>query len=222
MRYLVVTGGPIANGIKTEILDVYDPSKSCLLDDILPWRYWSAGGLIGTTPVICGGFDGSNNLNECLFYGTNQVITMNYERNRPSSVAITDSMFWITGGHNGNTLDPTEFISSDGAILGPTLPEAISDHCTVRFNDNGFIYLIGGGISSGYYTTNVWVANPSNEYSFVKGPSLITARNSHGCGTMSIGDKSIIVTAGGWDNDWNYISSVEILDPLSNQWVPGK
>ena len=34
MRYMVITGNPIHSGKKTEILDLADPNKSCLLDDI--------------------------------------------------------------------------------------------------------------------------------------------------------------------------------------------
>ena len=52
MRYLVATGQ--WHITKTEIVDLSDPSKSCLLEDI-PHQYTSTGGLLGTTPVICGG-----------------------------------------------------------------------------------------------------------------------------------------------------------------------
>jgi hypothetical protein len=105
------------------------------------------------------------------------------------------------------------------SVNGPTLPEAVSYSCAVKFPDNGFIYLIGGWASSGY-TNNVWVAKPSNAFaSFTEGPAMITARYLHGCGTMSIGTKSIIVTAGGYNG--NTLASVEILDPLTNQWVEG-
>ena len=80
-----------------------------------------------------------------------------------------------------------------------------------------------GGVTSSGVTNKVWVANPSNEYaSFNQGPSMMTARMWHGCSTMSIGTKSIIVAGGGIDINWNTLSSVEILDPLSNQWVAGK
>ena len=203
--------------VKTEILDISDPSKSCVLEDI-PNQYASAGGLIGTTPVICGGYS-SGRLNECLLIGTSQVfVTMNYKRNGHSSVAINDDLIWITGGWDeSNRLDSSEFISSDGAVNGPTLPKAVNGHCTVKFPDDGLVYLIGGYFSFGgcgypaCTTNNVWIANPSNGYSFVQGPSMITARTiDQGCATMSIGAKSIIVTAN------------EILDPLSNQWVAGK
>ena len=64
LRYLVAAGNPMENGKKTEIVDLSDPSKSCLLDDI-PYRIIdSVGGLLGTTPVICGGFNMSGYLEE--------------------------------------------------------------------------------------------------------------------------------------------------------------
>ena len=57
MRYLVAYGGA-----KTEILDISDPTESCILeaDDITnqfgsTGQYGGTGGLLGTTPVICGG-----------------------------------------------------------------------------------------------------------------------------------------------------------------------
>ena len=126
------------------------------------------------------------------------------------------------GGDNGNGyLDSTEFITTAGTVNGPTLPEAVQGPCAVKFPDSGDVYLIGGRTYSSDYTSKVWVANPSNEYaSFTPGPSMMTARYYHGCSTMSIGTKSIIVTAGGFNG--NYLASVEILDPLSNQWVAGK
>ena len=223
MRYLVATGISA-----TEIVDLSDPTMSCLLEDI-PFRYGSAGGLLGTTPVICGGQDGSyEKLNDCLLYGTGQVITMSYKRMYHSSVALNTSMIWILGGNNGNKLDSTELITINGAVNGPILPEAIDLSCAVKFITTGDIYLVGGCNSSGPCPSNtVWVANPSNELAFTQGPSLISGRYKHQCGTMSIGTtKSIIVAAGGYNsnNDDKYLTSVEILDPLGegNQWVPGK
>ena len=228
LRYLVATGWPTDNGVKTEILDLSDPTKSCLLDDISV-RGASTGGLLGTTPVICGGYDGSiNDLSECLFYGTSQVISMNFKRRSHSSVAINSSMHWImggykAGGYNGKLhLDSTEFITTGGAINGPTLPEGVSHSCAVKFPDTGDVYLAGGLTYHTNRINNVWVSNPSNEFTFTQGPSLITARFEHACGTMSIGAKSIIVAVGGYDSSDNLLASVEILDPMSNQWVVGK
>ena len=219
MRYIVATGELSSSGVKTEVVDLSDPSKSCLLDDI-PYRFYSAEGMLGTTPVICGGYDGSwNYLDECLLYGTNHVITMTSKRGFHSSVALSDERIWMLGGHDGNgELDSTEFVTRDGAVNGPTLPEAVEGHCSVKLNE--LIYLIGG-YSTGT-TNNVWVANPSNGYAFVEGPSMMAGRYDHSCGTMSIGSTSIIIGAGGRGSSHSALSSVEILDPQSNQWVEGK
>ena len=93
MKYLLATGHPSGSGVKTEIVDLSDPMKSCILEDI-PWRYHSTGGLLGTTPVICGGSDasGGNYLNDCIFYGTSQIISMNTKRAYPSSVVLNRSV----------------------------------------------------------------------------------------------------------------------------------
>ena len=62
LKYMVATG--ICNTkteCVTEIIDVSNPMKSCVLNDnnILSKggkpRYYSSGGTLGTTPVICGG-----------------------------------------------------------------------------------------------------------------------------------------------------------------------
>ena len=223
MRYLVATGDPSHHGKKTEIVDILDPTKSCLLDDTA-YRGESTGGLLGTTPVICGGRIGPSKLNKCILYGTTQVITMNSKRAQHLSITLNSSMLWIMGGSNANDVT-TEFITKDaGAVNGPTLPEPVGESCAVRFIKNGYIYLIGGmgGSDSLYEIDNVWVANPLNDFAFTEGPSLMTARFEHSCSTMSIGAKSIIVAAGGFNSNSGELKSVEILDPTSNQWVAGK
>ena len=234
-RYLVATGCfddslcNTGNPGKTEIVDIFDPSKSCILEDI-PDRFESIGGLLGATPVICGGryASGSGNIyDECLLYGTQQVITMNNKNYQMASVGLNSSLIWNLGGYLGGSyvLDTTEFITINGAVNGPTLPEALFWSCAVKFPDNGWIYLTGGHTANGV-TKNVWMSNPSDGFSsFTQGPSFIETRYQHGCGTMSVGAKSIIVAAGGCcsgNSDYKY--NVEILDPQSNtnQWVAGK
>ena len=54
--------------------------------------------------------------------------------------------------------------------------------------------------------------------SWTKGPSMKGARSVHGC---TVFDQSLVIVAGGW-NDGTALSSVEILDPNMNQWVPGE
>ena len=66
MRYLVAYGTYGNGKNETEIVDISDPTKSCVLeaDDIANQlgstgqSYWAGGGtggLLGTNPVICGG-----------------------------------------------------------------------------------------------------------------------------------------------------------------------
>ena len=224
---MIATGGyHYGSSVKTEILDLSDSSLSCLIEEEdISNRFRSTGGMLGTIPVICGGYASGTYLNECLLYGTtSQVITMHSIRVGHSSVALNNSMLWILGGSNhggtssGYHLDSTEFITTNGAFIGPTIPAPVSDSCAVKFPGNGNVYLIGGKTPSGF-SNNVWMSNPSNNFAFEQGPSLITARGYHTCGSMSIGAKSIIVAAGGQPG---FLKSVEILDPLSNQWMEGK
>ena len=51
MKYMVAT-----RERTTEIIDVSNPMKSCVLvNDRLPVLSMSTGGMLGKTPVICGG-----------------------------------------------------------------------------------------------------------------------------------------------------------------------
>ena len=173
---------------------------------------------------------------------------MNSYRTSHSSVGLNNSMLWIMGGYSATTggyanflnMNATEFVTIEGAVNGPTLPTVgLYDHCAVHFPGNGNVYLIGGTRQGGpcnrqtgcVQTNEVWVANPSNGFTFAQGPKLSTPRSGHACGTMSIGTKSIIVAAGGltsnpqrpiWRDGYGQrVKMVEILDPLTNQWVTG-
>ena len=71
----------------------------------------------------------------------------------------------------------------------------------------------------------VWIYNPQNGFSRKQGPSLMTKRYYHSCSTMRNGEKISIVVVGGQggrDENYNYLSSVEIYDPIDNAWHPGK
>ena len=234
MRYMVATGdsrnGSYINP-KTQIVDVSNPTKSCELNDGLAYESQSTGGMLGTTPVICGGH--SKLANKCLLYGTSQTITMTSQHSYHSSVGLNNKMLWIMGGQGNmgsamggwKVLDSTEFVTIEGAVNGPMLPEPVMCHCSVLFPGNGNVYVISGihgSLPNTKFSNKVWVANPSNKFTFSQGPSLDTPRQWPTCGTMSIGTKSIIVVAGGNEDLTKITSSVEILDPLSNQWVAGK
>ena len=117
---------------KSEVIDLsLDSKNQCnkWVDHPGP-KVWNAiGGLIGDTPLICGGdggysFDGD----ECyIFTGhTSVFITkMSFPRGRAASVVIDEKMLWITGGWseiNGGEAwgpsDTSEYVNLDGSIPG--------------------------------------------------------------------------------------------------------
>ena len=107
-----------------------------------------------------------------------------------------------------------------GAIDGPRMPVTLSGSCVVKYNDTS-IYILGGIQNytrklKEYNHKNVWIASISDEITFSKGPSMLHSRYYHACGTISIGNKKLIIVAGGSGK-----SSVEILDPSVNRWVAG-
>ena len=83
---MVATGQPEKHTPRTkiEIIDVSDPTKSCVLDDNMTYPHLnvldgSTGGILGTTPVICGGYTGYGDpgyLDTCLLYGTSRMIKL--------------------------------------------------------------------------------------------------------------------------------------------------
>ena len=80
------------------------------------------------------------------------------------------------------------------------------------------VYIIGGYDGSSHLN-KVLIFNPTNGFTHIEGPSLITKRNGHACALMSNGQQSKIVVAGGYNGSG--LSSVEILDPTTNKWISG-
>ena len=114
-----------------------------------------------------------------------------------------------------------------GAIAGPNMPITLAGSCVVKYNDSS-IYILGGNQNATRSlrygnVRNVWIASISDEITFSQGPSMLEGRFFHACGTVSFGNKNLIIVAGGMSGDPNsgVASSVEILDPSTNQWVQG-
>ena len=90
--------------------------------------------------------------------------------------------------------------------------------CAVKLSENE-IFMIGGYGNVEY--KNVWIYDPQNEFARTQGPSLTIARSAHSCSTMRDGEKTLIVTAGGWNAN-HYLDSVEIYDSTDKNWHLGK
>ena len=225
MKYLVATGDPEGSAIKTEVVDITDPSKSCLLSD-LPYINGAASCSLGSSPIICGGYAGSDDSyrDQCIVLGSSLTITMNEKRYYPSVVSLNSTTLWVVGGHYHDRLDSTEFISLNGdASYGPDIPVKMYAGCMVKNPEDDNIYILGGlGLSTNVFTS-IWVVNPSDSFSISQGPSMNTARYNFGCGTMSPGSQQAIIAAGGTPEGFGDLSSVEVLIPstANSIWLSG-
>ena len=54
---------------KTEVIDLTDASNSCTLNDYPLDVYDASGGLLGSTPLICGGNQDTKPMSECYIPG---------------------------------------------------------------------------------------------------------------------------------------------------------
>jgi len=231
--YSTYSGG---NHLATEVIDVQPNSNvTSSFEDIPSQRRHAVGGLLGSTPILCGG-DDENDRDQysCFTYSHGYWIKTHFmttKRYVAASVQINATTLWILGGYQGEfttiggysdkRLDSSEFVGIDSTVgkPGPKLPYDVSHHCAVKYKNK--VYMIGGKVSSSSYLNKVLIFNPMNDFTHIEGPSLITKRGRHACSLMSNGQQSKIVVAGGYGNGFNPLSSVEIFDPTVNNWISG-
>ena len=190
--------------------------------------------MFGNTPMLCGG----SQIDTCISFQSSQWSqshSMTEKRDFAAGVQINSTTFWILGGEGGEDMYDTyttEFIiqGETKGVPGPKLPSLLTRICAVKLSETE-IFVIGGvGGDDTIYdiasTRNeVWIYNPQNGFSRKQGPSLSTPRYGHSCSTMRDGEKTLIVTAGGYISDdfqLSILPSVEIYDPIDNAWYPGK
>ena len=208
-------------------------------------RIYAVGGLLGSNPIICGGYSfGSyeDYHNNCITLKDSKWIQTHettIKRSYSASVQLNKTTLWILGGTGWHSpelkdygaLNSTEFIGIDSNVghPGPNLPYLLSKPCAVKYSEDK-IYVIGGSrynnagnIVDGFSNKNL-IFNPMNGFTHIEGPSMISDRRMHSCGLMNNGNQSKIVVAGGENiqDPKGVLSSVEIFDPTTNKWSPGK
>ena len=127
----MTTGRLTDKGQHTEVIDLANPDSKC---DPLPEYpiqiFGATGGLLqDTSPIVCGGFDGSDlgRISQCYIVDGNetlQTIDLNIYRWNSASVLLDKNTLWITGGYEfESVLHSTEFVKLDQstAIAGPDL-----------------------------------------------------------------------------------------------------
>ena len=209
--------------LTTELLDVNSYSTSSSFGDIPSTRSKPVGGLLDTTPIICGGINPYED--SCISFKNSQwtkTHEMTTKRAYAASVQLNSTTMWILGGYNfeEEELDSTEFLRADSSvgIPGPKLPIAMRSFCTVKYSDHQ-VYIIGGYTGREILNT-VYIYNPMDGFTHIEGPPLKNKRYDHACAVMSNGQQSKIVVAGGYSGGG--LSSVEIFRPRVNNWIQGK
>ena len=217
----------MANGQKSEIIDLVDPDFKCEIIHNIPARQGCLGAIIHNQILICGGANfqkrGLNYFQDGFIIGNSNIhVKMLQKRFKSSSVVFHESTLWIIGGSNGlNSLYSTEFLSlNQPPFEGPDLPFCIHDHCVIQYDPNR-IFLIGGMLNNSI-SEKTWIIDPRNGFCLRKGPTLNVARSGHSCTLMKFKDKNLIIVAGGTSHGSKYLDSVEILDPKSSEgWILG-
>ncbi len=218
----------------TEVFDLEDPNAVCSVSPQYfhhSLRFATSGLLSERELVICGGYKGGSETDECWTLGsTAEFATLDNPRTDTASIVLdAGQTLWITGGHSfGSTLRTTEMVSASGIVSsGPNLPEQREDHCLVKINVTTAM-LIGGsdsGGSGGEISTKTWFYHIRSGQ-WRNGPELSTGRIIQSCGLLN--DKGnghrIVVVTGGWRAFYQTTGSTELLDLDSDgplQWDVG-
>jgi len=201
-KVLVATGYG-SGGKYTEIIDLEDASFNCTLSHFPTSVHGATGGLVGDTPLICGGAvawqppqkscyslkeDGDwkleSNLNLARYSAANGAVIIN-------------NKLVIAGGYNENRLATIEVVApnSKSETLPIILPVGLSGSCIVPWDSNTF--LIIGGKSRYYSRTQTYFIHMANN-TYTTGPNLLTARTEFACHTMQVNGEDFIVVAGGY------------------------
>ena len=233
-HYLIAGGYAhgYAHGVSTEVIDLSNsqPMDPDTFGDLPTKFVHHVGGLLGSNPILCGGKDKDDS---CFSWKKTvdsssqwtETHTMTTKRFAPASIELNSTTMWIIGGQNvdnDEVIDSSEFVGLDSNVgkIGPKLPYGVVMPCLVKKSQDQ-VYMIGGYDSSYSVLNKVLIFNPTNGFTHMEGPSLITKRARHHCGLMTNGQKTKIVVAGGRGEN-GYLSSVEIFDPIENNWSPGK
>ena len=140
---------------------------------------------------------------------------------------------WVTGGGKDNARKTTEWVDSNGATPGPSLPWSFHLHCVAKMNTTHYI-LIGGQdnpkqtlITAFDPAFDLTRSENNNKILWTIGPELRgNGRSSHACAHIRHRNGSNYVIAVGGQNikDKITLDTTEILnaDDPSNGWTEGE
>ena len=179
----------------------------------------ATGGLVGDTVIICGGgwigsgSDLMDQFDECYSLTSEKatiVTHMSVKRENAASIVLDGNILWVTGGSgsvSGVVVQhaSTEYVTLAGTMLGPNLPQALTNHAMVAINKTCSM-VIGGYSASTFFNEepeqnqqNRTFFYDHNEGEWITGPSLMQARMNHAAGivTDEVTDESLVAVTGG-------------------------
>ena len=192
--------------------------------------YAATGGLLGNTPLICGGkLHGlTQPVDECYRLNGEKstfVTKMLVKRSSAASIVINETILWVTGGSGGyynGFLASSEYIRLSGSSPGPDLPMALYHHAMIAINTTHSMVI--GGYSSGHLDLTFYFNHGNQQW--IDGPRLIQARWRHAVGIVNdqVTMTNLVIVTGGsqYSNGFSpyNIDSTEIM--VDSQWSLGK
>merc|ERR1712062_816623 len=203
-KILVATGWPYDDGRKVEVIDLDNPSKTCIMSSDFPYKLNRAvGGFTSSGPMVCSGSYGSSYSAECYSLRSNgqfvQIndLTMNTPRDDASSIVTEDGKMMISGGYGGGYLADTEIINVPESKTedGFELPFGIEEHCSVLINSTTVMVLGGHGVGS---TLNSTHFINLETLQVTTGPEMQQARRMLGCAVFEHNQQSFVIASGGY------------------------
>ena len=192
--------------------------------------FGATGGLLGNTPLICGGFTNGNTSDTCYALNKDKATnatTMLVKRLYSTSIILDSNILWITGGKNFEAElvhSSSEYVTVRYTSPGPELPRPLYKHAMVSVPGD-LTFVVGGVNSNGTHTDSnmTHIYNHKTER-WTNGPPLNMGRVSHSAFIVTdlVTDERFVIVAGGYQKDLS-LNSTEILieDRFGDRWIKG-
>ena len=189
--------------------------------------YGSTGGLLGSTPLICGGITNGITSDSCYTLDKDKATDaakLSVKRAHSTSIILDSNHLWISGGIDeeaGLIHSSSELVNIESTNPGPELPSPLYMHAMVSLEEDLTMVIGGVNASSSRTTTDSESgSNMTHIYDhkleiWTNGPTMNMARASHAAFIVTDleTDEKLVIAAGGYQN------STEIL--IENIWIQG-
>ena len=186
----------------------------------------STGGLLGSTPLICGGNRNGITSDTCYTLDKDEaknVTKMLVKRAHSTSIIIDSNILWVTGGKDSETkivYSSSEYVNIGFTNPGPDLPRPLFMHAMVSVQET--ITMVIGGANLNGTTTDSDLTHiyDHKRERWANGPTLNMGRASHAAFIVTdlVTDERLVIAAGGYQGSIT-LNSTEIL--VGNRWSQG-